>query len=123
MSQGRTRAAQLLKFFLGGAFLFWMVHSGRLDVLQVFESLARWPTLMAMLSLLYLQCAVTAWRWNLLLRAQEIWIPYRRAFGLAMIGLLFNLVSFRERWAEMSSKHTTLRARLRDAGPRLQPRC
>lgn len=92
MSQGRTRARQLLKFVLGGAFLFWMVHSDKLNVRQVVDSLARWRTLMAILSLLYLQRAVIAWRWNLLLRAQEIRIPYRRAFGLTMIGFLFNLV-------------------------------
>src|SRR5215831_10042171 len=82
MSQGRTRARQLLKFVLGGAVLFWMVHSDKLNVRQVVDSLARWRTLMAILFLLYLQRAVIAWRWNLLLRAQEIRIPYRRAFGL-----------------------------------------
>jgi uncharacterized membrane protein YbhN (UPF0104 family) len=92
MSQGRATPAQLLKFLLGAAFFFWMVYSGKLDVRQVTGSLARWPTLLAMACLLYLQCAVTAWRWNLLLRAQEIRIPYRRTFGLTMIGLLFNLV-------------------------------
>ena len=92
MSRGGTTAGQLLKFLLGAAFFSWMVHSGKLDVRQVTNSLARWRTLMAMACLLYLQCAITAWRWNLLLRAQEIRIPYRQAFGLAMIGLLFNLV-------------------------------
>src|SRR5215831_19922962 len=92
MSRGGTTAGQLLKFLLGAAFFSWMVHSGKLDVRQVTNSLARWRTLMAMACLLYLQCAITAWRWNLLLRAQEIRIPYRRAFGLTMIGFLFNLV-------------------------------
>jgi hypothetical protein len=48
------------------------VYSGKLDVRQVTGSLARWPTLLATACLFYLQRAVTAWRWNLLLRAREI---------------------------------------------------
>src|SRR5215510_14021879 len=92
MSQGRRAAAPILKLLLGATFFLWMVHSGKLDLRQVTGSLTHWPTLLAMLSLLYLQCAVTAWRWNLLLHAQAIPLSYRRAFGLTMIGMLFNLV-------------------------------
>jgi uncharacterized membrane protein YbhN (UPF0104 family) len=82
---------QLLKLLLGPAFLAWMVSSGRVNLHQVVGGLSHWQAMVAMLILLYIQSGVTTWRWNLLLRAQEIRLPFRRAFGLTMIGLLFNV--------------------------------
>ena len=92
MTHTGPKTGQLLKLLIGAAFCIWMVYSGKLDLHQVAESLAHWPTLSVMLALLYLQPVLTTWRWKLLLKAQEIRIPYSQAFGLTMIGLLFNLV-------------------------------
>jgi uncharacterized membrane protein YbhN (UPF0104 family) len=47
--------------------------------------------MLAVVILLAIQPAVTAWRWNLFLRAQAIGIPYLQDFGLTMIGLSFNV--------------------------------
>jgi uncharacterized membrane protein YbhN (UPF0104 family) len=85
------KPGQLLKLLFGPAFLAWMVHSGRVNLHQVVGGLLHWQAMAAILILLYIQPGITAWRWNLLLRAQEIRLPYRRAFGLTMIGLMFNV--------------------------------
>lgn len=79
------KLAGLLVFFA------WMVSSGKLNLHQVLGGLSQWPAMLAMLLFLYIQACTTAWRWNLLLRAQEIQLPYQQAFGLTMIGLLFNV--------------------------------
>jgi hypothetical protein len=87
-----SKLRPVLKIVLGAAFLIWMVYSGKLDLSQIGRSLSHWPELVAILILLYAQVATTAWRWNLLLRAQEIRFPYSRAMSLTMIGVLFNVV-------------------------------
>ncbi len=71
--------------------LAWMVHGGKLNLHQVLGSLSHWPAMLAMLTFLLIQPFITAWRWNFLLRANEIHLHYRHAFGLTMIGLLFNV--------------------------------
>jgi hypothetical protein len=86
------KPSQLIKLLLGLAFFAWMAYSGKVNLHQVAGGLSQWPAILAMLVLLSIQPAVTAWRWNLLLGAQEIRLPYKRAFGLTMIGLLFNVV-------------------------------
>ena len=87
-----SKASQFLKSLLGPVFFVWMVHSGKLNIHQVVGGLSHWHAISAMVVLLCIQPGVTAWRWNLLLRAQEIRLPYRQAFGLTMIGLFFNVV-------------------------------
>jgi hypothetical protein len=87
-----SKLQPILKIVLGAAFLIWMVYSGKLDLSQIARSLSHWPELVAILILLYTQVAVTAWRWNLLLKAQEIHFPYGQAMNLTMIGVLFNVV-------------------------------
>ena len=69
-----------------------MVSSGKLDVAQVGRSLAHWPIVFAILLLGYAQIGITAWRWKLLLAAQNIRLSFSRAWGLTMTGMLFNVV-------------------------------
>src|SRR6202035_1444589 len=64
----------------------------KLNLAQVARSLSHWPIMLAILGLGYAQVGITAWRWKLLLEAQEIWLPYGRAWGLTMVGMLFNVV-------------------------------
>ncbi len=87
-----TKASPVLKVLLAAGILTWMASSGKLNLAQVARSLAHWPLMLAIVALAYSQVGISAWRWNLLLRAQDIQLPYRRAWGLTMIGMLFNVV-------------------------------
>lgn len=82
----------VLKASLAAAILIWMERSGKLNWSQVAGALGHWPDLIIILLVIYLQVAMTAWRWELLLRVQGFSIGLRRAFQLNMIGGLFNTV-------------------------------
>jgi len=86
-------SSHLVKIFVAVVFFAWMAHSGRINLHQVVAGLVHYPAMLAMLLLLFLQPGITAWRWNQLLKAQRIRLPYQRAFGLTMIGLLFNVAT------------------------------
>src|SRR5438270_7681862 len=92
MKRALSKASPVLKVLFAAAILTWMVSSGKLNLAQVARTLAQWPMMLALAALAYSQIAITAWRWNLLLRAQDIQLPYTRAWGLTMIGMLFNVV-------------------------------
>jgi len=92
MKRALSKAAPFLKVVFGVGIVAWMASSGRLNLAQVARSLSRWPIMLAMAGLAYSQVAITVWRWRLLLEAQEIRLSYRRAWGLTMIGMLFNVV-------------------------------
>ena len=81
-----------LKMALAVGLVVWMVRSGRLDLSQVAGAFERWPDLAGVAVIYSMAVGTTAWRWNLLLRAQGIQIGLREAFSLTMIGLLFNTV-------------------------------
>jgi len=83
-----VKASQILKLAFGLMIFAWMAGSGRVNVHQVVGTLLHWQAVLVMLCLLSIQPCVTAWRWSLLL--EEVRLPYRRAYGLTMIGLLFN---------------------------------
>src|SRR6266700_3298428 len=87
-----SNASPFLKVLFGAGIVAWMASSGKLNLTQVARSLGEWPLMLGILALSYSQVCVSAWRWQLLLEAQEIWLPYRRACGLTMIGMLFNVV-------------------------------
>jgi len=87
-----AKVGRFLKLFLGPVLFAWMVYSGKLNLRQVVFGISHWQAFSAMIVLLCIQPAVTAWRWNLLLETQKIRLPYRQAFGLTMIGLLFNVL-------------------------------
>lgn len=92
MKRFLSKASPVLKVLFGVAIVAWMAASGKLDLAQVGRSLAQWPIMLGILAMAYAQVGVSAWRWKLLLDAQDIPLPYRRAFGLTMIGMLFNVV-------------------------------
>ena len=87
-----SKAIGFVKLLLGPLLFSWMVYSGKLSLRQVGTSFLHWQAISAMIVLMCIQPGITAWRWNLLLRAQEIRLPYHQAFGLTMIGLFFNVV-------------------------------
>jgi len=88
----QPRAGLFLKLLLGPLLFSWMAYTGKLNLRQVAAGFLHWQAISAMIVLLCIQPGITAWRWNLLLRAQEIRLPYRQAFGLTMMGLLFNVL-------------------------------
>jgi len=92
MKRALSKASPVLKVLFGAGIVAWMASSGKLNLAQVARSLSQWPIMLAILGLAYSQMGITAWRWKLLLEAQEIWLPYRRAWGLTMVGMLFNVV-------------------------------
>jgi uncharacterized membrane protein YbhN (UPF0104 family) len=92
MNRFGSRAGSAARILLGAAIVLWMIHSGRLDLARVRSSLTQWPAMLLILALGYLQVAIATARWNLLLRAQRVHLPFGRAWGLVMIGNLFNIV-------------------------------
>jgi uncharacterized membrane protein YbhN (UPF0104 family) len=77
---------------LGVGIFAWMAASGKLNFAQIAKGLAHWPLMLAILGASYCQVAICAWRWTTLLHAQDIPLSFRRAWGLTMIGVLFNVV-------------------------------
>jgi uncharacterized membrane protein YbhN (UPF0104 family) len=87
-----SKAGPFLKVLVGAAIFAWMAASGKLDLAQIAKGFTHWPLMLAILGLLYCQIGITAWRWKLLLRVQDVPLPFRLAWGLTMIGTLFNVV-------------------------------
>ena len=87
-----SKATPLLKVLFAAAIVTWMASSGKLNFAQVARSLGEWPLMLAIVALGYSQMAISSARWKLLLDAQGIRLPYGRACGLTMIGMLFNVV-------------------------------
>jgi len=81
-----------LKITLAAALIAWMVSSGRLNPGQVAGAARRWPELLGIGGIFYLQIVILAGRWKLLLQAQQVRLSFTQAISLTMIGLLFNLV-------------------------------
>lgn len=80
------------KFILAAGLLIWMNRSGRLGLSRLAGTLTHWPQMLAIVTIYYVAVCVMAWRWNLLLGAQEFSLSFREAFSLTMIGSLFNVV-------------------------------
>jgi glycosyltransferase 2 family protein len=92
MKRVLSKAGLAVKVLLGAGIFAWMASSGKLNLAQVARSLSQWPLMLAIAALGYSQIAITTWRWKLLLEAQEIRLNFRAAWGLVMIGMLFNVV-------------------------------
>jgi uncharacterized membrane protein YbhN (UPF0104 family) len=92
MRAPQSRFGVISKVLFGAAIFAWMAWSGKLDLAQVVKAIGHWPLMLTIVACGYGQVALTAWRWNLLLRAQQICLSFRRAWGLMMIGMLFNVV-------------------------------
>lgn len=82
----------VLKVCFAAGILTWLARGGKLNFAEIGGALSRPLDLTVILLVIYLQIAVTAWRWKLLLQAQGFEIGLRQAFRLNMIGSLFNMV-------------------------------
>jgi uncharacterized protein (TIRG00374 family) len=92
MNRVLSKAGLVLKVLFGVGIFVWMASSGKLNLAQVARSLSHWPAMLTIAFFGYVQIAITTWRWKLLLEAQDIRLNFRRAWGLVMIGMLFNVV-------------------------------
>jgi uncharacterized membrane protein YbhN (UPF0104 family) len=92
MRRALSKASPVLKVLFGVGIFAWMAASGKLNLAQIARGLAHWPLMLAILGLGYCQIGICVWRWTMLLHAQDIPLSYRRAWGLTMIGVLFNVV-------------------------------
>lgn len=87
-----SKASPVLKVLFGVGIFAWMAASGKLNFAQIAKGLAHWPLMLAILGMSYCQIGICVWRWTMLLHAQDIPLSFRRAWGLTMIGVLFNVV-------------------------------
>ena len=92
MQKPMSKTGIALKVLFGAGVFTWMAWSGKLNLAQVGHSLAQWPAMLAIAACGYAQVGITTARWRLLLEAQEIRLSFRVAWGLVMIGMLFNVV-------------------------------
>jgi uncharacterized protein (TIRG00374 family) len=94
MQRNLTKSLSLLlKIAFAVGVIYWMVHSGKLNLQQVGHAFSdQWPLALFLIATLYLQVAIISWRWNILNHALGFGIKYREAFSLSMIGLLFTVV-------------------------------
>jgi hypothetical protein len=90
--RGPRLLSTALKLSVAAALMAWMIHSGKLDAGQVAAAVRHWRETAGVVLTFIVTIAITAWRWNLLLKAQGVRIGFRDAFSLTMIGLLFNTV-------------------------------
>jgi hypothetical protein len=81
----------LLKLALAGGLIAWLIQSGRLEPARVAAAARHWPLLLGIVGVLCVQILIVTWRWNLLLRTQDIRLSYRRTLSLTMIGLASTL--------------------------------
>jgi len=91
---GKTGAVlmQFLKLGIAAALIFWMVHSGRLDLRALERAGSQWPTLCLIAALFYLEIFVLSLRWWALARALGLDLSRKSSFSLTMTGMLFNAV-------------------------------
>jgi len=90
-SEKKKRLLLAFKILVAAGVIGLLVGSGQLDlgrVASAFRDGPRW-VIMATLCLLFGIC-VTALRWHLLLKAQELHITYWNALRLTFIGIFFN---------------------------------
>ena len=81
----------LFKLCLAAAVLVVLARTGLLD-LKTFRNviLDGWPWVLCGFAAFFFNLGITGWRWNLLLRAQGIRIPFSLAMRLTYIGQFFS---------------------------------
>jgi uncharacterized protein (TIRG00374 family) len=87
-----TVLINFLKLGVAAALIFWMVHSGRLDLRVIERAGSQWPKLCAIAAVFYFQIFILSLRWRLLARALDLGLSRNNSFSLTMTGMLFNTV-------------------------------
>lgn len=91
MLKRRYPVIAAVKIAVAAGLMWFLIHAGKLNTTAVAGASRHWPILLLGVVLLYVQLAIGAWRWNLLLGVQGLRLPLNKAFSLTMIGALFNI--------------------------------
>ncbi len=83
--------SQSIKLLIAGVLIYWVVRGINFSQLPALLTLRTlWFTL-GCAAAIGIQILLTAVRWNILLEAQEIHLPFSRALSLTMQGIFFSL--------------------------------
>ncbi len=79
----------ILKVALAGSLIYWLIASGRFDLnaLKKISDLQVWVT--GVLMFLFV-LVVNSKRWQVLLRFEDVQVPYMQVFRLSLMGIFFN---------------------------------
>jgi uncharacterized protein (TIRG00374 family) len=84
-----------IKLFLKIAFvfglLFLLVKKGFISIEQTHRALERWDLLLPAFLAICLAAVIGVFRWNILLKAHDIHLPFSRVFQLTFVGNFFNI--------------------------------
>jgi glycosyltransferase 2 family protein len=79
-----------LKVLVSGGLLYVLLSRVDLARLWAIARTASIPWLAAALGLYFVMVVISAWRWDLLLRAQDIHLPFRRLLNSFLVATFFN---------------------------------
>ena len=79
-----------LKLALAVGAFWWLLASGQMDLGALGGVGARWEWLALAMVAVGLVQVFTIWRWQILLRVQDIHYPFRELASISLIGLFFN---------------------------------
>jgi uncharacterized protein (TIRG00374 family) len=85
----KTFITTLLKVGITGGLVYWLIHTGKLDLAQVWR-LREPTTLITGLFLVYAGIFINNYRWQLLLRGQGLPVHMGSTLPLTHIGMFFN---------------------------------
>ena len=86
------RLPTLLRIGVAAALIAWLIKTERLDLAAVTSAGTSWQPFLGIAGVFYLQILLVGWRWNLLLRTHQVFLPFGRTLRLTMIGMLSSLV-------------------------------
>ncbi len=86
-----SKIIPLLKFILVAGLLYFLIHKGFISVSAISQALAQWEKIAPAIFLLLLTTPLGALRWQWLLQAQNIQIPWLKTLQLTLIGNFFNI--------------------------------
>ena len=81
---------EFLKIGLASAIIWYMIVSGKLNLPSIWAALFSVKFVAPGISLMFCGILISAWRWRILLAAQDIHITYYEALKLTYIGAFFN---------------------------------
>ena len=89
--KGRERLKPLVRLLVSLT-LIWLVYR-KIPLADLAESLSQlaWPPLAAVAVLLVVNTAVSAWKWQILLRSNQVSVPFRQLFASYLAGTFFNI--------------------------------
>jgi len=82
----------LIKISAAVAIVWYMIHSGRLNLNTIYEARNNYQLILLAFLILLLSVFITFYRWKLLLKGQNIILSNRDVISLGFIGLFFTSV-------------------------------